>query len=299
MGIGRRPQGPQMTNPKLAEAVHTLGDTIAHFRKRHRRPLASVAWTQEDLALACGTDQAHISRIESNQRIPLRSTLIRICDVLELSKTERAYVLSLAGHQEISPLPDSREVECVLTKLVPILESFPYPSMLVDEGERMWHFNRFAVALHGDCFGVFDRERFLKLVRGKRYLELIFCSELSETWEVYWEDPNFFASRLIALFWRAYHTRPLDPDMNRLLERLKKNPEFLHRWEEVERGEVDVLFVEHARYTMRHPELGLIQYNAWRTHVAANERFLVTHCTPIDSATGRIFDRLANICRVG
>jgi hypothetical protein len=50
---------------------------------------------------------------------------------------------------------------------------------------------------------------------------------------------------------------------------------------------------------MRHPELGLIQYNAWRTHVAANERFLVTHCTPIDSATGRIFDRLANICRVG
>ena len=40
----------------------------------------------------------------------------------------------------------------------------------------------------------------------------------------------------------------------RTLERLKENTAFLRRWHEVESGQVDVLFVEHAKYTMRHPD---------------------------------------------
>jgi len=118
-----------------------VGEVIARFRKRLRQADTGSPWSQEDLALEIGTDQAHISRIESNQKHPNLSTLTHICDALKLSQTERTFVLARAGYTERSRPPNTEEIGRVLAKIVPVLESFPYPATLIDDVERMWHFN--------------------------------------------------------------------------------------------------------------------------------------------------------------
>jgi transcriptional regulator with XRE-family HTH domain len=273
----------------------SLGDAIADFRQRLRRPHSSMSWSQEDLALAlaCGTYQAHISQIERNQIEPQQSTLIRICHALQLSRSERAYLLSLAGHPEIASLPTEKEVQDVQRGLIPVLESLPYPATLMDEGERIWYYSRMAVTLFGPSFGVSEQQAFHALASGKRYLELIFSGDSYGRWKTCWENVDAFLARNIALFWRAYRVRQRDPDMTRVLSALKKAPEFLRRWAQIEHGERPVLFIEHGIYTLRHSTLGSIRYSAWRTHVAFDERFFVTHCIPMDSTTIRIFERLS------
>ena len=180
---------------------------------------------------------------------------------------------------------------------MPTLESLPYPAMLGDEGERMWHYNRVAVALYGDIFSTRDQQGFLQIVSGKRALELIFLSDMWRRWKPYWEDPEAFLTRLVALFWRACRSWRSDPEITQVLQNLTHNGEFLRRWEKVERGEVETVFIEYGKYALCHPKFGVVRYNAWRTHAAVDERFFVTHCTPVDSASGHLFDQLARLCR--
>ena len=282
-----------MAKTSSGERSVTLGEIIVHFRQRLRRA-SGLPWSQEDLAFAIGADQAHISRIESNRLHPQYSTLARMCDVLDLSIGERKWVLSLAGHQEITPLPGSEEVAHVLAELVPRLESFPYPAMLNDEGERLWYYNRVAVALLGTTLGVKEHAAFLRIVTGKLgMLELIPYSHIYAKWKRYWENADDLLTRWIALLWRAYRIRQQDPHMIRVVALLKKNPELLRFWERIEVGDTDVLFLEQGTYALRHPKLGRAHFNTWRTHYAEDERFFVTHCTPMDSSTSKLFERLS------
>jgi transcriptional regulator with XRE-family HTH domain len=281
------------------EASVTLGEIIAHFRQRLRRP-SGLPWSQEDLAFAVGADQAHISRIESNRLHPQYSTLTRICDVLDLSRGERRWVLALAGHQEIAALPERKDVAQVLAELVPRLESFSYPAMLNDEGERLWYYNRLAVALLGTTLGIEEHAAFLERIRGKLgMLELIYNSDVYKRWKTYWENADDLLTRWIALLWRVYRIRQHDPHMARMVALLKTNPELLGFWEQIERGDVDILFVEQGTYALRHPKLGRAHFHTWRTHFAEDERFFVTHCTPMDSATSKVFERLSRDIAAG
>jgi transcriptional regulator with XRE-family HTH domain len=274
------------------EANITLGEVIAHFRQRLRRP-SGPHWSQEDLAFAIGADQAHMSRIESNRLHPQYSTLTRICDVLDLSSSERLWVLTLAGHQEMPPLPDRREVAHVIAELVPRLESLPYPAMLNDEGERLWYYNGIAAALLGFTLGLENHEALLARIRGKiGMLELISNSDVYERWKPCWENVDDLLIRWIALLWRVYRIRQHDPHLSRGVTLLKSNPELLGLWERVERGDADVLFLEQGTYALRHPKFGRLHFHSWRTHFAEDERFFVTHCTPMDSGTSRVFGRL-------
>ena len=169
-----------------APRTETVGEIIARFRKRLRRPETGSPWSQEDLALAIETDQAHISRIESNQKHPSFSTLAHILDALKLSRTERSYLLARAGYTDHSLPPQAEEVSCVLAKMVPILESFPYPTTLIDDTERIWHFNSVGVGLWGPSFGIEDQERYLEFTRGKRFLQLVLDPRIFETWRTAW-----------------------------------------------------------------------------------------------------------------
>ncbi|HEY3083784.1 MAG TPA: helix-turn-helix domain-containing protein [Chloroflexota bacterium] len=278
-------------------ALATLGEIIAAYRRRRRQPHRDVPWPQEELAFASGTDQAHISRIESNRQHPEYSTLSRICDALELSLAERAYVLAVAGYRLAPALPDEDAVTAALAKLAPLLDSFPYPASLIDEGERLWHLNPLAVALWGDCYGSTDRARCLALVRGRRTVEMIFdpehYPERRRIWAAYYADIERVLMRNVALLWRAHSIRVNDPEMSQTVARLLANPDFRRRWEQVGSGEDELLFVEHATYAICNPTLGRLNLHSWRTHAAADERFVVTHFSPVDSATSRVLERLS------
>lgn len=274
----------------------TLGEILTAYRLRKIHPQTGRPWSQEELAFAIGSGQAHVSRIESNHKIPQYSTLVAICDALELSATERACLVTNAGYRLNVPLPDEQGVETALSKIAPFLDSYPYPATLIDEGERIWRLNPLAVAIWGKWTFVGDQANCNRLARGKRFVELIFDPDVSHerlsVWKSHYEDADYCLDRNVALFWRSYNLHLDDPGMGKLVERLKTNRDFARRWERLERGEVYLLFIEHGRYTLRHPELGCLRYNAWRTHFMADERFIVTHCTPIDDVTSDVFGTL-------
>src|SRR5947207_7304127 len=77
-------------SPDAIDGHQALGDALAFYRSRCRRPNSPRPWSQEELAFASGTDQSHISRIENNQRHPEYATLERICGALALTPAEHA-----------------------------------------------------------------------------------------------------------------------------------------------------------------------------------------------------------------
>jgi hypothetical protein len=99
--------------------------------------------------------------------------------------------------------------------------------------------------------------------------------------------------RHASLFWRAYHLRPQEPEMNDVLASLKTNREFLERWRNLEEGEINVVLLEHDWLPLKHPRFGKLLFNIWRTTVAADERFIVAHFPPADDATQRALKRTA------
>lgn len=275
----------------------TVGAVIAGYRRRRQQPHRNTPWSQEELAFACSTDQAHISRIESNRQHPEYSTLVRICEALELSQTERQYLLALAGYHLAPPLPDEAAAAAVLARLVPILNTYPYPVVLLDEGERQWYANAFGAVLWGQCLGSTDPGRYLSRIRGQRVVELLFDPDQSARhlpqWQACYENIDYVLNRIVALFWRVCRMRLQDAALQATVARLRQNPAFGERWEQLEVGAIDLLFIDHATYIIRHPEFGRLQLHSWRTRAASDERFIVTHFSPVDGATSHVLERLA------
>jgi len=248
------------------------------------------------LALACGTYQAHISLIESDRIRPQFSTLLRICEALELSQEERAQLLALAGYQVTPGLPDRRSIQRVLSKLVPILDGCGYPADVLDDSERLYYWNPMAAAIWAPLQGVPDPNTFETAVRGKRVVELYLNEARFPKWTSYLEDADAAIARSVFFFARAFRARPHEPDLQRTLNRVQQNRNFAKYLEAVESGAVEI-FPEHTTYRILHPVLGKLHLHAWRTHTAIDQRFVITHFLPVDSATGTALRHIAQQCR--
>jgi transcriptional regulator with XRE-family HTH domain len=273
--------------PRLAPfARTTVGELIAAFRQRKIHDATGAPWSQEELALASGTNQAHISRIESNRKHPQYSTLVRLCEALELPPVKRSYLLALAGYPVEPGLPTTDDVGRVLADLVPVIDCYLYPSLVMDVGERIWHVNPLVVEMWGACLGGTTRSECLASVRGKRSVQFLFNFRAQE-WHNRLLQPGQVMDRHAALFWRAYHLHSQDPEMNQALASLKRNPEFLQRWQEMEEGKSKIVLLEHDSLALKHPRFGKLRFTIWRTTFAADERFIVSHFPPADEVTFR------------
>ena len=272
----------------------SVGELIATYRRRRLEARTGTPWSQEQLALASGTNQAHISRIESNRKHPQYTTLVHICDALSLPAIHRSYLLALAGYPTAPALPAENEVTQALEKLAPLVKTCAYPAVLIDRGERVWYINELAARLWGACLGSNEQPACLASVRGKQTLQFLFDPHFLPIWKLYFRDIARVMDRQVSLFWRAYHIQPHEPHMNRILECMKRNTEFLGRWQDLEDGAVKSLFVEFDSRPVVHPEFGSLHFSVWRTTCASDERFLIAHFTPSDDATRHTVHRLIN-----
>jgi transcriptional regulator with XRE-family HTH domain len=282
----------------FVQADLTIGSLIAGYRHRKRNPHTGRPWSQEELAFASGTDQAHVSRLEKNLKHPQYCTLIHICDALELSSTERAQLLNLAGYLLGLPLPSTEEAETVVDFLASYLNTLSYPALLLDEGERVWDLNPLYATVLGICSLTNSYDGCLAKARGKGMVELVFDPDDYEyrlaIWKKYFDDLDYVLNRYISLFWRSYRLHVHDIETEKLVAHLRKNPDFSSRWANLERGQSNVFLTDHAAFTVQHPTLGKLQLFAWRTRVASDERFIVVHFTPADSETAKAFSRARN-----
>jgi transcriptional regulator with XRE-family HTH domain len=295
-GLGRSGMAARKHKAPVERSTSTLGRLISYYRRRHFNPREKVPWSQEDLAFAIGTSQARISQIEADRNHPQHETLERICDALELSQVEREHLFGLAGYLARPSLPDGKAVTSVVTLLSPLLDNYPYPAMLLDDAERVWHWNPLVTPIWGPCFGVSFPEEFSSRIRGRRPIEILFDSEhygtRSQFWREYVGDLDSFVTRAVTTFWRAFCTYPHDTSIKLALTRLKQNPDFLRAWEQLLAGQREPLFVEHAVQVAQATPWGNLRFHVWRAHVWVDTRFVVVHFTPMDRSTLGALDEI-------
>ncbi|HYI96954.1 MAG TPA: helix-turn-helix transcriptional regulator [Bryobacteraceae bacterium] len=290
---------PGQTSSKPGTAPATVGETIAAYRRRRIRQRTGEPWSQEELALACETNQAHISRIESNRKHPQYSTLVRLCEALDLPAPKRSYLLALAGYPVYPTLPGPADVERLTSEIVPVLQRYSYPALLMDVGERVWYVNPLLAQMWGEALGGSDHGECMHSIRGRRTLEFVFDPRFMPVWKGLVQNLERVMDRCVSLFWRAYHLHPQEADMDQVLVTLKCVPEFLQRWQDLEEGKENLLLVEHDWLPIRHPRFGNLRFMIWRTTLATDERFILAHFPPADKQTRQAIKQAIEVPAAG
>lgn len=199
-------------------ALETLGQGIRSHRLRRRQAHNRRPWAQEDLAVAIGSDKAHINRIECGRQLSTYDTVVRICDALELGWEERSHLLSLAGYLLSPPSPTPQEVEAVTRRARCILDAADYPMYLADHEQRIWDVNDlFASAF----IGYPGRDACLGETRGLMSVELLSLGHPVGAWlRQVLVDYESYARRQLALFRTAFRYRPHSAEYRVILQDL-------------------------------------------------------------------------------
>src|SRR5207244_12676480 len=104
---------------------------------------------QEDLAVAIGSDKAHICRIERGYQLPERETLIRVCSALGLDHAETNFMLQLGGYAAAAAPLKLENDDRYLHDLKLELEAIFHPALLVDALTRLRYVNSGTLFLFG------------------------------------------------------------------------------------------------------------------------------------------------------
>jgi hypothetical protein len=115
--------------------------------------------------------------------------------------------------------------------------------------------------------------------------------ETLAAWRTTYVNLDVVLMSLVDVFARAYRLRPRDREMQAVVERLSRNPEFARRWRLAMQPDSDPLFYDQM---LVHPELGQLHLHLWRTRVPFDERFTVVHFTPVDGQTSDALARLSH-----
>jgi len=277
--------GPLLPGP----VQNSLGFELARLRRQRTGPTGAVL-SQEELAFCSGTDQAHVSRIENGRRNPEFFTLSRICDALSLTPMERTHLLELAGFNVQAPPPAAKDALAVRNAVGPQLEGLAYPAALIDDTERHWYLNSFAVRLWGHLHGSSDPQTCNLMSTGRRGVEFAFgrdsASEREDRWRVVYENADEVLDRLVRMFWRVSRVRPRDLEIKRTVDLLSVNPGFRARWERAQAASPIVEYLDHGVVLIKLPDMSpTLRLGAWRTRVSMDDRFLVVHFKPADDSS--------------
>ena len=263
----------------------TLGDAIRAYRLRQRQLHNGQPWTQEDLAVAIGTDKAHVNRIERSRQRPELKTLLAMCRALDLSEHEWCHLVSLAGYGLHLPPVTQDEVTSVLQSVARLIESSTYPIVVYDDCERVLDMNELHARLWGSVYGGSDRQTCLAKMRGRFVIERLFEPTGQAALRSLVEDPERVLLRTVRLFGQAYWYHPQDPNLSQALERLERDAEFVRLWHLMLSSQARLIFAEHDVFTLHCPDVGSLVFNSARTHLLWTDRFSVVHHWPADAHT--------------
>jgi tripartite-type tricarboxylate transporter receptor subunit TctC/transcriptional regulator with XRE-family HTH domain len=267
-------------------ALALLGQRIRFHRLQHRQLGTDRPWSQEDLAVAIGSDKAHVNRLECGRQCPAPETLQRICDALELAWPARRRLLGLAGLLEGPPAPGPDEAVRLAALLDRVLRPLAYPAWAVDQDGRICDAND---AFARFFLGYTDREACLRAVRGCFLLELMAEHHgAAPRLRAALEDFDALALRQLLVLRRALQRGPAAVAQRALLDVVLADRRLCALWLR-ESADLDPAaapdFLDHERIAIRRSPLGPYVVHAWRSVIAADERFAVMHMVPADDET--------------
>ncbi|MFC0531471.1 tripartite tricarboxylate transporter substrate-binding protein [Phytohabitans kaempferiae] len=274
-------------------ALQALGQRIRVYRSRQRQLHVDRPWTQEDLAVAIGSDKAHINRIECGRQRPALDTLNRISEALDLAWADRSRLLRLAGYLLTPPAPGSGEIAEMARRVGRVVHDTPHPALLIDQENRIWDVNHlFACAF----LSYPDRDACLAEVRGRRIVELLGEGHqggefLRRTLHSY---PAFVRQQLMLLR-RDILQRPASAELSSVLDAVLADRRLCAAWlalsAHLPQGD-EPDYLDHQTLRMDHPSAGQYTVQVWQSTLAADERFGVVHLVPADDTTRQCFARL-------
>lgn len=265
----------------------SVGEVVASYRQRKRQIHNGKPWTQEDLAVAVGTDKAHICRIERGQQLPTRKTLLRICRALDIPWEEESSLCANLGYLPDLRLPTQAEIDAVMRIVTPLLESLSYPAGIVDVIGRIWYYNRLACEFYSAALQI-SPNVLSRLYRGRTVLELCFDEETSCIFRPLLPKEHILQlmarTRKMADAWQ--HT----PEYESILSRLLRKEAFRNLWELSFQS--SSLYIERLTHVLLHPQAGPLNLEYWAARLSPDPRFFVTHHLPADTKARTIFHQL-------
>lgn len=249
-----------------------LGAFIRSHREHLPTPVKSIGrrrtpgWRREELADAAGVSVTWLTWLEQGREVQASvGTLMRLAQALSLSPAERASLFDLAGKRD--PEQEAEELADVLPQLLQLPVLFNGPAYLID---RVWTaraWNLQAAELFVDWLGANSNERNL--------LNYVFLNSAAQRLIADWPDR---AQRLVAEFRADYHRRPLDSDLQQLVNHLlASSPTFTQYWQQQ-----TVLYREGGERRFNHPERGSLSYFQTTLVVTMQPDCKLVCLTPID-----------------
>ncbi len=265
----------------------TLSEVIASYRRQKRQVHNASPWTQEDLAVAIGTDKAHINRIERGRQVPARDTVIRICHALDVPwDLEQELLVGLRYAPDLR-LATLAELNAIVAEAARLVDDLEYPAFLGDIIGRIWYANPVARAFLGIAAGPV-----LEHYPGCASLvEALADEHLSgSVRRLVPEDVivrRLAQARLMAGLWRQ------TTEWRDMIARLLRDPHFAYIWHQSYALEDMVDYVDRVAETLEHPLLGTVQILYWTTRLRKDRRFVVVHHLPADGRARAAFHMLA------
>lgn len=278
--------------PKEHDVLKLLGQRLRIYRSRRRQAVLDRGWTQEDLAVAVGSDKAHINRIECGRQRPTVDTLGRLCDALELPWAERRRLFALAGYLVTPPAPGLREIADLARRVGRMIHDTRYPACLIDDRRRIWDVNELFACTFLDFH---DREACLAELRGQQLVQLLCSTRRSGRWlRRVLADFDGFARRHLLVLHRAMQPGDrVSAEDEALLNEVLDDRLLCAVWLALsahlpEAPEPD--YIDHQALELTHPELGApVTLQLWHSVLASDERFRVVHLAPGNDAAAREF----------
>ena len=273
--------------------LYTMGELIRYYRRRLHQIHNSHPWAQEDLAVAIGTDKAHINRIERGLMHPKRETLLHICKALDLSWDESMNLLGSADYLLPQQRPTPNEIEAAVQCVRPLMEHAAYPVALMDQETRYCDGNDiFAYAMQGyPC-----RAASLAELRGMMRMQLLLNEKRRRWLKMVNLDYESLCWRFLARFRSQLPYWQRDPEYKAIVQGILSDDELSPIWTKLCLHSSDshsCLFLDCEQPSFQHPKLGYFRCQVFRSRLADDERFIVGQHLPADAKSQRLFADLA------
>mgnify|MGYP002621235023 CR=1 FL=1 len=270
-----------------------LGQHIRNHRLQLRQETSNRPWSQEDLAVAIGSDKAHINRIECGRQSPTLDTLSRICDALDLAWPARRRLLGLAGFLKDLPEPHQDDIDKIGQVVASALAGADYPVCLLDQDERIWEVN---TAFAQVFLGYSGRSACLADISGRTFLELLCQSHPAHAY-LRRTLSNFdeLALRLLAILRNALHRQAAAVQYQSLLNDILADPHLCSLWlqvsAQINRGSA-LAYLDHQTLRVVASPIGPYEADVWHASLRADERFRLMHIVPKSDDVHRRFATL-------
>jgi transcriptional regulator with XRE-family HTH domain len=279
-------EGPETTDEAVPDRLRT-GWLIRYLRRTRRQPHNGRPWTQEDLAVAVGTDASHVSRIEREEVLPSRATLARISDALGVTAAQRDLLLQLSGYAPEADPPTDAEIRAAIESADALVRDYAYPVTLITAQLRLVYVNPAYLRLYR-----LTRERFDAEMRWRTIPEIYLAMKTSDLLHGFLREDLRFeveATRrwleLLRVVWEVSPGHELAGTVLPLLQIETFRAWWQQAGLDLVAGRISLAAAEHFPWSYSHPELGHLTFHRWFTALPSDRRLSLRHDVPADRRT--------------